>query len=241
MNVIDLVIIGLLLLGAINGYRKGFVGSLVGVFSSIIGLIVAYKYYAVFEKWLDGKLGLEKTLSKFIGSHITLPQTVSQFKLGDNLFNDVSNYLDSLQLSEQIKGQLLTYLERLEESVGSSLQLPLSEIIHQYLAVIILSVAAFCIIWCSVNILLEILTAIFRSLINTTPLGQVDRLGGIAAGALLNAVSLMVIIGLFTPLISMAGIAEFSLLSPVISAYEGSEFAPYFLSAFTFFFSKFIL
>jgi len=241
MNIVDLVIIGLLLLGAINGYRKGFVGSLVGVFSSIIGLIVAYKYYAVFEKWVDSRLGLEKTLGGFIGEHITLPQAVSQFKLGDNLFNDVSRYFDSLQLNAQIKGQLLAYLERIEESMGSSLQLPLSDIINQYLAVIILSVAAFCIIWCSVNIILEMLTAIFRSLINTTPLGQVDRLGGIAAGALLNALFLMVIIGLFTPLIMMAGIAELGLLSPVISTIEKSELAPYFLSAFSFFFSKFTI
>lgn len=241
MNIVDLVIIVLLLLGAVDGYKKGFVGSLVGVAGSIIGLVAAYKYYAVFEKWLDGRLGIEKALGRFIGEHVTLPQAVSQFKLGDSLFNDVGSYLEGLQFNPQIKAQLLTYLDKIEKSVGGSLQLSLNEIVYQYLAVILLSTASFLFIWFAANLVLQILAAFFRSLINTTPIGSLDRLGGIVTGAVISALFVMVIIGLFTPLITMAGIADLGLLAPVIRGFENSAFVPFFLSCFTFFFSKLII
>ncbi|MHB8157801.1 MAG: CvpA family protein [Desulfocucumaceae bacterium] len=243
MNVIDWVIIALFLAGAVSGYRKGFVASLIEAVGSIAGIIAAYIYYAALAKWLDAQFALKETLGRFLGERITLPQVISQFKAEDLLkidLNSAGNYLDTLNLDGQVKLQLLNYLEKFQDSLSSAMQLPLQVIIQQHLASILINILAFLIIWGAVSIILQIIGAVFRKMIQLTPLGIFDSLGGTLVSVLITALSLTVFLGILAPLLDFTALADVGPISTVLGEIGKSTLVPHFRAAFTFLFNKFI-
>ncbi|PKM88055.1 MAG: hypothetical protein CVU87_08305 [Firmicutes bacterium HGW-Firmicutes-12] len=241
MNIVDWIIIGLLLLGAIAGYKNGFIGTVVRACSSIIGLIVAYKYYADLEKWLDTKVGFKEGLGDFLRAHVTLPQAISEFKLENLLSNNVASYLDRIIPNAQIKTKMLEYLESLRTGIEGPLQISLADVIHQYLASAIMNVVAFLIIWLLIDLSLQLVARIFRGLIKDTILGQFDRFSGLIIGTLFTAIVLTVTIGLITPIFNLLGMAKLGIFSTVVTAIGQATLVPHFASAFTFVFSKFTM
>jgi uncharacterized membrane protein required for colicin V production len=241
MNIVDWIIIGLLLLGAVTGFRNGFVGTVVRACSSIIGLIVAYKYYADLEKWLDSKVGFKEALSEFLRAHVALPQAISEFKFEDILGNNVNNFFNGLTSNTQIKSKLLEYVNTINTGIEGSLQISLGDIVHQYLASAIMNVLAFFIIWLLIDLSLQIIARIFRGLIKDTVLGQFDRLSGLLIGTLFTAIVLTVLVGLITPIFNLLGLTKMSLFETISITIGEAKLVPYFASAFTFVFSKFTM
>lgn len=239
MNIVDLIIVVFILLGAAGGYSKGFVASLVGLFSRIIGLIAAFSYYPLAAKWLDAEFGLKEYISEFLQAQLQLPQPVAEFRLGKLPLLDASNYLDSISMPEPLKTQLLVYLDRLE-GITSPLQFSLGEIINQYLASALISGLAFLLIWFGVDLLLRILAKLFSGAIKNTAFGFFDRLAGLVMGAALTALVLTVCIGLITPVLQLADISKPTVFSAVMKTMGESWLVPGFSSCYDFLFSQFM-
>jgi uncharacterized membrane protein required for colicin V production len=241
VNIVDWILIGLLCLGAVSGWRNGFVGSLVRACGSIIGLIIAYQYYDDLAIFLDDRFGLKEPLSTFLQAHLTLPPLLSQFQLQDILGVNFSAYLETILPQSPFQGELLTSFENFLKGLQSSLQISLGEIIHQYLASALLSIAAFFIIWFVVGSGLQIIAQLFRGLIDKTILGQVDSLAGLLVGTLLSAVVLSVLLGLLSPVLNLANIAESLPLAPIAGVLAEAKLVPWFNSLFNTLFAKFTI
>lgn len=240
MNITDWIIVVLLLLGAIGGFRKGFVLSLAGAISSIVGIIAAYRYYPFLAKWMDEQWGLKEPLSEFLQKYLVLPQPVGQFRLEDIPLPDIGMLLENVSFDTHFKQQLLHYLDKMRNSLEVPFGITLSEIINQFLASAIVSALAFIIIWFCVDFGLRIVAALFSSVIRNTAVGQFDRLGGMIIGTLLTILVLTVFIGLLSPLLTIGDLAKPTFFSPVITAMSESRLVPCFSSLFAFLFSKFL-
>jgi uncharacterized membrane protein required for colicin V production len=240
LNIVDLVIIVIVLLGAIGGYRKGFVGSLVGFFSSILGLVAACNFYPQLARFLNTRFELQGKMSAFFQEHLVLPQPVSQFRLGQLPLPDISRYLDSVNLDASLKFKLLSFVEKLQTSLALPLQTSMGDIVNQFLATALVSALSFLIIWAAVSLLLQAFAHLYSAAIRNTFLGKFDRLGGMAAGAALAILTLTIFIGLVMPFLDLAGIAKPTLFSSSVKTIEEAKLVPYFYSLYNILFSKFI-
>lgn len=241
MNIVDFILIGFLLIGAGVGWRNGFIVTVVSALSSILGLVAAYLYYDDLGGFLNEKFGLQEPLSAFLQSHLTLPELLSQIRLQDILSVDLGAYLDTVLPDMQFKAGILSFFEHILSGFQGSLQLSLGEIIHQYLASALISIAAFFIIWAVVGSILQLFATAFRSVIYRTFLGQVDSLAGLLVGGVFTALVLAVLLGLFAPFLNLANVAESSPFSAAAGAIAEARLAPYFTAIFNFLFSKFTI
>ena len=232
MNTVDLLIILLLVLGIISGYRKGFIGSLVGIVGSLVGLFTAYHYYPVVTQWLQQQFGLKEILGGYFNEHLVLPQAVSQFRLeslGLSKISELGTLLDKVDMSEALHAQLLLYLEKFQATLALPASMSLGDIIHQFLATIIMNVAAFIVIWLFVAMLINLIAAALTRVATGTVFGGLNRFGGMALGLLLRVFTLTILIGLISPLLNLAELTEPSLFSAVLGTISEAKTIPYFV------------
>jgi len=240
LNIVDLAIIVAVLLGAAGGYRKGLVGSLVGFFSSILGLVAAFIFYPQLARFLNTRLALQEKMSAFFHQHLSLPQPVSQFRLGQIPLPDISKYLDGLDLDASLKLRLFSFVEKLKASLSLPLQSTLGDIANQFLATVLVSALSFLMIWIAVSLLFQVFAKLYSATIRNTFLGSFDRLGGIAAGTALSILTLTVIIGLAMPFLELAGMAKPTVLSAAVKTIGEAKLVPYFCSLFDLLFGRFM-
>lgn len=244
MNIVDWIIIALFVLGAISGYRKGFIVGVIETASSIIGIVVAYIYHGIFSAWLDKTFGVGAIIREYLGDKLVLPESIANFRFEDLLKIDQDSagaYLDTLHLDIRLKTELLGYLEKIRDSWSDMIHLPLQEVINEHLASILLGIFAFLVIWGGVSIALQIFGSIFRKIIHYTPLGILDNLGGVIISILLTGLSLTVVLGLITPLLDLSSLAGGEgLLGTILEALEESKYVPFFRETFSLLINKLI-
>ncbi len=232
MNIVDLLIFIFLLVGIINGYRKGFFASLVGIVGSLIGLVVAYHNYASLTQWVNKQYGVIEILGGYFNKHLVLPQTVSQFRLDNISLPNLAAYLEKVDLPDSFHAQILVYLEKLQATLALPVSTGLGDIIHQFLATIIVNGIAFILIWFVVNMLINFIALTLTRLAKGTLLGGINHVGGMALGLVLTVLTLTILIGLISPLINLADLAEPSLFSVVLNSFSESKSVPYFVDLF---------
>lgn len=232
MNIVDLLILLILLLGAFNGYRKGLLGSLAGLFSSLIAIFIAFKSYSVLSLWLDEKFLLSHKVNIFLQEHVNLPQAVSHFRLDNINPPDLANSLYCLELPGQLKHQLILYLQGFDSSLR--LQGYLGDVFHQFLTGIVVNGIAFLIIYLLISKGLIFVSALFRQITKNTILHTCDQWGGLFVGILFTILTLTIFIGVLTPLLNVSGLVESSYTASVIKAIEEAKLIPHFIFLFSF-------
>ena len=134
LNIVDIVIIGLLLLGVVGGYSRGFFASLINLVGSLVGLIVAAKYYQDMVQWLNASFSLQAKLDQVFQDNLAIPLPIGQLKLGKIPVAELSNHLEKLNIPAQFKLQLFDYLQTLDKVTFLQGKDSLDQIIQQFLA-----------------------------------------------------------------------------------------------------------
>lgn len=230
MNIVDLVIIVLIALGAATGYRRGLLESLAGLISSIIGFFVAIKYYSLLAAWVNSYFAVTQNLQAFFQAHLVLPASLMQIRLDKVPLPELSSYLDKVNLPEILQAQLLEYIPSL--GAGFLAQAKLGEVIYQFLATAVINAGAFLLICFFVNMLIMLLVAVIRRITNNTVIASFDRGAGLLIGVVLTGFTLTIFIGLINPLLQVTNLAEPTLFSAVFKTMGESQLLPYFLSTF---------
>lgn len=238
MNIVDLVIIVSLVLGAINGYRRGLFGSLCGLAANLLGLFAAVKYYPHLSAWLNHNFSLSLQVSQFFKTHVMLPPAISTLQFTKIPLPDLLKQLEGTNLPPEIKHHLLEYLQKWWTSLSSFSNL--GELIHYLVAVALINGLAFFFIWLVVDKAAALLAEGLTRCTNNSLIGDFNRLSGAIIGVGLRALGLTIILGIANPLLSLASAAQPSLFSSVLKTMNQSQLVPSFTSAFTLLFSKLI-
>lgn len=216
MNFIDVLLIIFLLLGSIKGFKKGFLNSLVGLFSSLIGLFVAIKTHLYLAGWLETKFQLTAGLAQYFEKRLALSQAVSQLKIET--------------LPEKLELSLGEFAQRTGEQMAD---VCLGDILYLFLAEIVLKVVVIILIWFIVAKGLRLCSHLITKLTENTFLGFINKVGGICTGLLIRVLTLTIIIGLSSPLLKIAPHTEPSFLSAVLQIISEARLVPCFTSAFS--------
>lgn len=218
MNLIDVLILGFILLGALRGYQRGLLTSIVRFLSGIVGFLVAVWQYTAALRLIQQYLPLQQWLEPVIYRAV-LPSIQSK--------------ADTLQ--QQFLETILRSLPPEIQSLFSSSNLssgPLSETIsqvsHRLAGVLterILNLIAFGVVFYTVALLIQLVFAILLRPLGSWN-GSINSGGGLLFGGLGSLLGLSVFAGLFFPLLDLGVGASFSALI------QNSTFYPYLVELF---------
>lgn len=216
MNLIDIIILGFILLGALHGYRKGLISSIIDLLISIVGFLVAsWKYMAVLS-WVEQYFPLQQWLEPVIYRAI-LPSVQSK----------------ASSLQHQALGNILGALPPEWRSLFENLsgvQIPqaLEQVSHRLAGMVaesILSLIAFVCVYLIVVFIIQLLFSIFLRPFGSWS-GSLNRGGGLMLGGLSALIVMAVIAGLLSPLLQLGVAGSFNALV------QSSTFYPYLVEIF---------
>lgn len=196
MNLIDVLILGFVLFGALHGYQKGLITSIINFISSIVGFLAASWGYMEFLRWVEKYIPLHQLLEPMIYKAI-LPAVQAQ----------------SSSLEQKFLGNILGTLPPEWRSILSSANLPsvnmpqaLEEATHSLSGLLtdhILSLIAFGIVFFLVLFAIQILVNIFIGTFFGSWSGTFNRGGGLLFGGLCALIALAILAGLLSPLLKL--------------------------------------
>jgi uncharacterized membrane protein required for colicin V production len=218
MNLVDVLILGVVLLGALHGYRKGLITSIVNLASSIAGFLVAAWEYKPFLNWIEKFLPVQQWLEPAIYRAL-LPAVQSK--------------TDALQ--KQALGNLLGALPQEWRDIFASanltgVQFPqaveqVTQKLAQMLTVNILELISFGVVFYIVVALIRLIAAMLLRPLGSWG-GSFNRGGGLLLGGLTALIGLSILAGLFSPILQM-GVS-----GGINTLIHNSYFYPYLLTVF---------
>ncbi|TGE34009.1 CvpA family protein [Desulfosporosinus sp. Sb-LF] len=213
MNLIDILILGIILLGALRGYQRGFLTSVVNFLSSIAGFLVATWEYAAVLRWVQQYLPLQRWLEPVIYRAI-LPSVESK----------------ASTLQQQALGNILGALPPEWRGIFAQANIPgvqmtqgIEQVTHRLAGMLterILNLIAFGFVFYLVVLLIQVLAAIFLHPFGSWG-GSFNRGGGLVLGGLSALIGLSILAGLSFPLLQLGVGGSFKTLV------QNSYFFPY--------------
>ncbi|HBW37122.1 CvpA family protein [Desulfosporosinus sp. BICA1-9] len=218
MNLLDVLILGFILLGALRGYQRGLLTSIVNFLSGIAGFLVAVWQYKAALRWVEQYFPLQQWLEPVI-FRVVLPAVQSK--------------ADTLQ--QQFLGSILSSLPPELRSFFSSSNLPslpmpqtIEQVSHHLAGVLterILNLIAFGVVFYTVVLIFQLGCAILLRPFGSWR-GSLNRGGGLLFGGLGSLIGLSVLAGLFSPLLNLGVGQSYNVLI------QNSYFYPYLVGIF---------
>lgn len=199
MNIFDILILGFILLGALQGYRKGLISGLVSLVGSILGLILAAKEYLRVLAWIDQYTPVRKWLEPAIYK-LLLPSVESQAQLAGQQTLERILAMFPKELRDLVGSGTVPDFQAYTQSAVQAVAKNLSGIVTDNL----LKVIAFALTYTFIILIIGILTSLILSPFGFFS-GTVNRGGGFFLGGLSSFVGLAVFVGLLSPFITFAG------------------------------------
>ncbi|MDQ7092476.1 CvpA family protein [Desulfosporosinus sp. PR] len=192
MNLIDVLILGFILFGALSGYRRGLLTSIVNFLSNLIGFLIASREYSNALHWLEQYFPLQQWLEPIV-YRIILPLVQSK----------------ASTLQQQVLGNILGALPEEWRSIFASVNITgngLSQSIEQLtqrlagvLTERILGLVAFGLVFYGIVVLIQFIVSLLLR-----PFGHwgssINRGGGLFFGGISALIGLAVLAGLLSPL-----------------------------------------
>lgn len=196
MNIVDILIVGLVLLGALRGYHKGLFTSLLNFIGNIGGFLLASLTYLQIYNWLESRFHLQELLEPVIYSFgLSMFQTQK-----DSLENSIFNNLMSIMPPEMraiIPNGSLQGINVLPPDLAKQFH-SISTAFSEKLLHILTFILAFWIL----SVLIR-----FIGILLIKPLGllgeTVNHGGGMLFGGLAAIIVLAVLAGIFSPVIEL--------------------------------------
>lgn len=221
MNIFDILLLAIILLGAIQGYRKGLISGLISLGGSILGLVLAGKYYPTVLQWLDQSTALRRWLEGATYKRI-LPSVEAKAELaqGQTLEKMLSMFPEGFR--EVLGGANFHGIQLYTEDALHSIALNISEILADSL----LKIISFTVVYLGVLIVIEIVSAIVLAPLGLFS-GTINGGGGLIVGGLVSFVGFAILVGLFSPFLSLVGSEN------VLELLQNSRSYPYLMQTFS--------
>ncbi len=195
MNLIDVLIVGFILLGALQGYQRGLITSVVNFLSWIVGFLVAAWQYMNALRWAEQYFPLQEWLEPVIYRAL-LPSVESK----------------ASSFQQQVLGNILAAIPEEWRSIFPSVNVsgvPMPQTVEQVthhlagtITANILGLLAFGFVFYCVVIVTQLLVAILLRPLGSWR-GSFNRGGGLMFGGLSSLIGLSVLAGLLFPFLQL--------------------------------------
>ena len=216
MNLIDILILGLVLLGALHGYQRGLIASIINFLSSIVGFIIASWKYMFALRWVEQYFPLQQWLEPVIYKAI-LPAVQSK-----------ASSLQNQTLSSILGALPSEWRNSIDNLSGVQVPETIEQVTHSLAGMFtegILSLIAFGCVFYIVVFIIQLLFSILLRPFGSWG-GSLNRGGGLLFGGLSAIIGMSVVAGLFSPLLQLGVGGSFNALV------QSSSFYPYLVEIF---------
>lgn len=218
MNLIDVLIVGFVLLGALHGYQRGLITSIVNFIIWLAGFLVASWQYMAALRLTEQYFPLRQWIEPMIYRAL-LPSVESK----------------ALTLQQQVLGNIISIIPEKWRNMLPSLQLSgeqipqtVEQVTHSLAGTItdsILNLIAFGLVFYCVVLFLQFLVFILLRPLGIWS-GSFNRGGGLLFGGLSSLIGLSVLAGLLSPMLQLG------LNHSFIELVQNSYFYPYLVETF---------
>lgn len=220
MNWVDGLILVALLIGAVTGYRRGFVALLVPLLGSLLSLILAFIYYRPLATWLDDRTGMSNAIAGFFSRYLGLT--------GEVAIDGLDNLLARLSLPHVIREAVVGAAAGL--SPGSPAAAGAAGTVSHVLAVLLVSILAFFLLLFSLRLAFNLLGAGLGAVNSLPGISSLNRLAGSVLGLTYNALGILLTFGALTFVIPFLPAGPAASLARAI---DGSIMASAFMTLFS--------
>ncbi|MDA8229502.1 MAG: CvpA family protein [Desulfitobacterium hafniense] len=223
MNFFDIIIFGLVLLGALQGYRKGLLTGIGNLIGNILGFVVAANEYITVLNWLEKQFPIRQWVEPAIYK-LVLPSVKAQASKVEQQALDKVMGLIPQEWRSLIPGNVGSDYSSLSQAATQNAAAKISVVLTDN----VLRIFAFTLVYFVVVLLIQVLVAALLS-----PLGRYGGLlnegGGFLFGALSVFVGLSIIAGLLSPVVQI-----FSSSGSIWQSMIGSMSYPYLVKTYNF-------
>ena len=194
--IIDLVIVAIIALCILLGYRKGLTGSLLKIVSFVLALILAFILF--------------KPVSNFVIDNTNWDENLEQ-AIRQSILKQEESKDDKEQTNQSMPDVMMNYINEAVENAGNEAKNAIIDATARDLSVTIINVAVAIVLFIISKIILLFIKGLANLLTKLPVIKQFDKLGGILYGLLQSLVIIYIIfaiISFVSPMMDGTGIIE---------------------------------
>ena len=226
-NLVDVLIVLVITLSALKGYRNGLVGSVVNFFGSILALIFSIKFYKSVVQALEAKFEIVTLFAGFLEDKVSLPMEVGTLPVGANGIFLLKASIEQMALPSIVKEQMVIKIQDLMQ-VASQLGISTTGGLLTYLiALTLINGLVFILLWFLGQQMISLIAKFFSSAFDHTFIGLINHVAGFLIGAALSILGLMITIGLANLLLEITQGIQFAPILAIADKINQSRLVPY--------------
>ena len=201
MNYVLIIVLAILVIGAIIGWKKGFLDMLFGAVSMTIALILAVLIGPKLGAFIQENTGMTDRLSVKVSQTLNLEDLAIEVPEPDA-------FIENLNLPVVVKEKITSaeFEEKLNlDKMAEDASRKMAEVVASFLAKMIITALCFVIVFVIALILLFLLNKILDVVVKLPLLKQANQLAGLALGAF----QAVLIIWLFFAVVTIISGTEF--------------------------------
>lgn len=198
----DYVILGLLLLAFLEGFRRGFLAEAIRFGALIVTLLVAGRYSEPFRLWLNQRWHIEERLVLYLAGRLGLPLEAYQTEAAISPA-EAADWLRHLPLPGSFWDELFY---QAAASQSGDLMVSPAHLILQQLARGLAAVLSYLTLLLLVGLLVAVAASLLSHLVQQDSLlNTINRTAGGAVKALESALLVTLVVALVAPALAVAG------------------------------------
>jgi uncharacterized membrane protein required for colicin V production len=201
-NLLDLVIIAVLFLSLIHGYRRGFIGVVAGIVSTVTGLLIAFLYRNVAADYLQAQFGMISDLTAFLEKRL----------LGTAGVDAPSGWIASLPMVQN-------GLAALHRQISD-------------FAYLLVAAGCFLVLYVVSSQLIGLICLLVEKLLPRWILGGINKPGGILVLMAQNILIMVALAGILAGPVDLAAKMGIKVAAPAARLMQGSVLLPYLLDGY---------
>lgn len=191
---LDIALAVIFIGAAITGFRKGFLKSLIGLFSNIVALIASYKLSAPVALQIDAQFGAVAMIAQKIRGILPMPENFSGVMASFEGMGQLYTYLENSFLPASVKESILAAVQQQVDAVGVGVYATMADMICNTVATSLLRGLTFIGLWLIFCLVLFLISHVVAGVVHMVPVvGFIDRIGGMAVSLLLVFVTTLVL------------------------------------------------
>ena len=201
MNYVLIIVLAILVIGAVIGWKKGFVDMLFGAVSMTIALILAIIIGPKLGEFVQANTGIMEKLAVKVSQTLNLEELAIEIP-------DTDTFVENLNLPVVIKEKITSaeFEEKLNlDKMAEDASEKMAEVVATFLAKMIISALCFVIVFVAALIVLFLLNKVLDVFAKLPLLKQANQIAGLALGAF----QAILVIWLFFAVITVISGTEF--------------------------------
>ena len=191
---VDLILLVIILIAAVYGFRLGLMKSLIGLLGNILALFLGYILAKPTAEYIQLQFQTIDVLAEHIKNILPMPQDFSEMVASMDGLGKLYSYLENSPLPKGLQENILTNVQLQINEIGQGAFITMADTVAQTLAQGLLQGLSFIGLWLIFCLCLTFLGKIFAGFIHSLPvIGLLDRFGGLAVTVFLVVLTITVL------------------------------------------------